>query len=189
MLNLYTYLKNEYNYTEYETKLIRYTIITVLSEVSKFTLIGLFFYLFCNLFYYLWSAIILIILRRYSGGYHCRTYLSCFIFSFVYMYLCIILLPLVHIEKFIQLLLLVLTFLVVYKIAPIPSVYHAKLNKKQIHRYRICIFTIIIIYFLLVLLLPNSRFLSVDFWTIIIHTLQLLIEFLKRRYTHEVTKN
>lgn len=188
-MNLYTYLKNEYNYTEYETKLIRYTIITVLSEVSKFTLIGLFFYLFSNLFYYLWSATILIILRRYSGGYHCKTYFSCFIFSFVYMYLCIILLPLVHIEKSIQILILILAFLIVYKVAPIPSSYHAKLNSKQIYRYRIYIFTIIIIYFFLVLLLPNSKFLSIGFWTIIIHTLQLLTEFLKRRYTHEATKN
>lgn len=182
MTNLYTYLKKEYHYTDYEIKLIRYSIITILSEISKFILIGLFFYFFSNLFYYLWSSILLIILRRYSGGYHCKTYLSCFIMSFAYMYLCIMALPSLPISKLSQLLLLIFAFFIDYKIAPIPSVYHAKLDSRQIFRYRIYVFLILIFYFFLVLALPESKFLSVGFWVIIIHTLQLLIEFLKRRY-------
>ncbi len=180
-MNFFVLLKSKYHYTEHEIKLIQYTLKTFVSEFSKLIILGLFFSFVSKFYEYLLTVLIFLFLRRYSGGYHCKTYLSCFIISFLYMFLNIMVLPNYSINIIFKFFLLLGAFLIINSISPLPSFYHKKLNQYQISKYRTYIDSFLIIYTILVLKFPNNRFILIGFWEIIIHTLQLSIEFFKRK--------
>ena len=180
-MNFFVLLKSKDHYTEHEIKLIQYTLKTFVSEFSKLIILGLFFSFVSKFYEYLLTVLIFLFLRRYSGGYHCKTYLSCFIISFLYMFLNIMVLPNYSINIIFKFFLLLGAFLIINSISPLPSFYHKKLNQYQISKYRTYIDSFLIIYTILVLKFPNNRFILIGFWEIIIHTLQLSIEFFKRK--------
>lgn len=124
-MNLYTELQDQLGYTEYQTKVVRYTIITITSELSKFILIGIPFILLGRFKYYLAAMVLLLFLRQLGGGLHCRTYPGCFVFSFIFMVLSILILPMLVVPRIVQCTLLLLALAGVIFIAPVPSIYHA----------------------------------------------------------------
>lgn len=180
-MNLYSYLKEEHHYTDYQIKLVHYVLMSLLSEFSKFILMGLFFFYTSNLSYYLFSVSLLLILRRYSGGLHCRSYLTCLITSFCYLYVCIMILPQYTPVRFVQLMLLAMTILISYYISPIPSPYHKELQHTQMMSYKMIVVTLIFLYFIIVFILPANRYLTIGFWVIMIHILQLIAAYLRSR--------
>lgn len=180
-MRLFVLLKNRYNYTDYEIKLIRYSMITLFSEISKLLILGCYFFFISKLSYYIWAIFIFLFLRRYSGGYHCKTYISCLLLSFLYMYSTIVLLPNITINRMAYLFIFFISFLLINTFSPMPSIYHQRLNRQQIHAYRLNINVFLIICMILVLKFPKNHFFIIAFWEIIIHTLQLSIEFFKRK--------
>lgn len=180
-MNLFVFLKNKYNYTDYEIKLIHYSMITFISEISKLLILGCFFSFISKLSYYVWAIFIFLFLRRYSGGYHCKTYISCFLLSFIYMYSAVILLPNIPMNRIAYLFIFFISILLINAFSPMPSIYHQKLNRHQIITYRLYINIFLIICMILVLKFPKNHFLIISFWEIIMHTLQLSIEFFKRK--------
>lgn len=181
MKRIKLFLQNELEYTEYQIGLIRYFLLSILSEISKFFIMGLFFsYISCTS-YYLWAICILLILRYYSGGLHFNTYWKCFASSFLYLFLCIKLLPLLQFHKALQLIALLVCIIIAYFIVPVPSIYRPDMNTKKKKFYRIHLFLIIFIYFMLVYILPTNTFLTIGVWVIILHILQLLAAYILRR--------
>lgn len=180
-MNFFIFLKNKYRYTDYEIKLIRYTLSTIISELSKFIILGILFALFFDFQYYSYSIFLLLFLRRYSGGYHCKTYISCLIFSFTYIFLSTLVMPQLCLPLLVKLLLLILATVIINLISPIPSTYHRNLSQYQIIRYRIYINIFLIIHIFLMLKFSNNQLTIIGYWEIIIHTFQLTIEYIKRR--------
>lgn len=185
-MNLYSYLKEEHHYTDYQIKLVHYVLMSLLSEFSKFILMGLFFYYTSKLSYYLFSVSLLLILRRYSGGLHCKSYPACLITSFCYLYICIMILPQYAPVRFIQLILLAAAIVISYYISPIPSPYHKELQHGQIKSYKMILVILIFLYFVSVFILPPNRYLAIGFWVIMIHILQLIAAYLRNRLRWEV---
>lgn len=180
-MNLFVFLKNKYNYTDYEIKLIHYSMITFISEISKLLILGCFFSFISKLSYYVWAIFIFLFLRRYSGGYHCKTYISCLLLSFIYMYSAIILLPNIPMNRIAYLFIFFISILLINAFSPMPSIYHQKLNQYQVSKYRLYMNIFLIIYMILVLKFPKNHFFIIAFWEIIMHTLQLSIAFFKRK--------
>lgn len=178
-MKLYLYLKEEHGYTDYQIKLVHYVLISLLSEFSKFILMGIFFCYTSNLTYYLFSVSLLLILRRYSGGLHCSSYLACLSTSFFYLYVCITILPQYAPVRFIQLVLLAAAIMIGYYISPIPSPYHKELQSGQIFSYKMVLIVLIFLYFISVFIFPQNRYLATGFWVIMIHMLQLGAAYLK----------
>ena len=147
-MSFYTYLKTEHNYTDYQIKLVHYVVKSLMSELTKFIIMGIFFLFFSAFPEYLWCTFVLAFLRRYSGGLHFNSYVSCLLVTVSYLFCCIMLLPFTAPPRLVQLLLLILAIIVTYKVAPVPSCYHGKLTSRQDLWYRTLVLTFMFLYFI-----------------------------------------
>ena len=105
-MDFYNWMQRKYCFTDYQVKVFHYFIISIFSEISKFIIMGIFFYATGRLPYYLWGVCLLSLLRFYSGGLHCKTYMGCLFSSFAYMLMCVQLLPSFSVSRLLQLILL-----------------------------------------------------------------------------------
>lgn len=89
-MKIHDYLKNNYGYSDFQIGQIRYTIISILSDVSKLIIMGIFFILTDYFFQYLAAIATLLVLRTCTGGLHFKHYFSCLalsFFSFIYRHM------------------------------------------------------------------------------------------------------
>lgn len=168
MLN---YIHKKYNFTNYQIEQLKYLYIMSLSEISKFIILLVVFR--NDVYLYLSSIFILCCLRTSIGGLHCKTYLSCFMITFLFLYTGMILLPKIHLPLLYQCPLLIICAIINYIIGPITACGHPKLTISDIKKSKQKVFTYISFYTILLCITPVNRFLQSGFWIIILHTLQL----------------
>ena len=158
-----------------------------ISEISKFLLLLFIFKKYVSL--YLFSVFILSGLRTSTGGIHCKTYFSCFMTTFLFLYIGIILLPKITFPLLHQCLFLIICGVMNYIIGPITACGHPKLTLSAIKRAKQKAFMFIILYTVLLCIISVNQLLQTGFWIIILHTLQLgiaKIRYRKEDFTNEI---
>ena len=190
-------LQQEYGFSDYQVKLLRFSFTGLLYDVSK-TLIFIVYFTYIGKFPELIFALIpLILLRTRSGGIHFRKYWTCFFFSFLYLCLVIHVLPVV----------IPLHPLAVYPVLAVCAVADYLLGpnslkekvvvqdaalkddlKNRLRKAKIECFQVMLIVAVLMFLFPGNRYLIVSFWTVVVHAVQLIITKIMRevRYHEEV---
>lgn len=190
-------LQQEYGFSDYQVKLLRFSFTGILYDVSK-TLIFIVYFTYIGKFPELIFALIpLILLRTRSGGIHFRKYWTCFFFSFLYLCLVIHVLPVV----------IPLHPLAVYPVLAVCAVADYLLGpnslkekvvvqdaalkddlKNRLRKAKIECFQIVLIVAVLMFLFPGNRYLIVSFWIVVVHAVQLIITKIMRevRYHEEV---
>lgn len=168
MLN---HIQNKYNFTNYQIEQLKYLYIMCLSEISKFIILSFIFKEDISL--YLFSIFILCCLRTSTGGLHCKTYFSCLMITFLFLYTGMILLPKIHLPLLYQCFLLIICTLINYIIGPVTACGHPKLALSDIKKSKQKVFICINLYIILFCIIPANRFMQSGFWIIILHTLQL----------------
>ena len=166
------FLKEQYEFSDYQVAQLAYLAKTLISEFSKLLIMGIIFHE--KLGIYLFSVVVLILLRTATGGIHCRNYISCFLVSFSYMFLALIVLPEIPVNKVFQLIILFICMLCNYYIGPVTSPVHEALEDTLVKRVKIQAFLVIFFYLTLTYIIPENPYVSAGFWIIILHTLQLI---------------
>lgn len=184
----YAYIKNNLGFSEYETAQIRHFINTILSEISKLILIGLFFGLQGKLAIFAAAAVLLCVLRSFTGGLHMEHYLTCLITSFVIFFTAIdILLP-IQLSKQVQMPVLAACILINLRFAPVVSRHRPVPGKARIRKSRIESFVLIALFSLFLYTLPSNQYISVGFWIILLQSAQLAAAYYgKRRSENEIS--
>lgn len=172
-------LKSTYQYTDYQIAQLNFLAKTLLSEISKIFIIGLFFRK--ELPFFLISMLILALLRTSTGGLHCKTYLSCLIASWFYIVFTFKILPLIPIAQAPAMILLVICAVVDYKIGPVTSDVHMPLTETVKQRGRLCTAAVILFFFVLTYMVPENLYVITGFWIIISHTLQLIAAKIRKK--------
>ena len=113
-MKIHDYLKNNYGYSDFQIGQIRYTIISILSDVSKLIIMGIFFILTDYFFQYLAAIATLLVLRTCTGGLHFKHYFSCLALSFFLLYIGICQLPKILLPRPLYFILLLLCILINY---------------------------------------------------------------------------
>ena len=144
-MKIHDYLKNNYGYSDFQIGQIRYTIISILSDVSKLIIMGIFFILTDYFFQYLAAIATLLVLRTCTGGLHFKHYFSCLALSFFLLYIGICQLPKILLPRPLYFVLLLLCILINYLFAPIVSSYRPIPNGIQIQKAKRQAFHIITI--------------------------------------------
>lgn len=170
---MFDYIQKTYDFTDYQIAQLRFFFLTIFSEISKLVIIGLFY--INELPLYLWTMFIFLLMRTTTGGLHCRTYPGCLTASFCYILLCIRILPMIFINKLIQMIMLFACILISYHTGPVTSPIHLALTKKRCHQLKNRLFIIIFFYLILTYILPADSYINAGFWVIILNTLQLRI--------------
>ncbi|MGN0155935.1 MAG: accessory gene regulator B family protein [Lachnospiraceae bacterium] len=164
-------LKKQYHFSDYQIGQLEYLFKTIFSEISKLVIFAVIFRRELGL--YCFAVSIMCILRSVTGGLHCKTYITCLLSSFIYLYLCIALLPQFYINKLFQLIILFFCMIAVYLVGPVTSVYRLPLPQKTVQKVRASSFLLIFFYLIAVYILPESPYMAAGFWVVVLHTLQL----------------
>ena len=160
---------------------LNYFFSCILYEGSKILLFLIFFALTQRLKGFLYSMLILLPLRIISGGLHFKHYLGCFAFSFGYFY--IVNIPLANFMPSLAITLLILCGCIFmnYRIGPITSDSRPALTPEEIRRGKFHILVATIYDTILTTLFYETSLAPIGFWTIVLHSVQLIIAKLRKK--------
>lgn len=166
------FLKKNYQFSDYQVAVLQFIAKTLASEISKLLIMGFIFK--DRLGIYAVAVTVMIFLRTATGGLHCKTYISCFLVSFTYMFLAIMVMPMIPVNKVFQLILLFVCMLCNYYVGPVTSTVHLPLRDGLVKRVKIQAFLFIFFFIVITYIVPENPYITVGFWVIILHTLQLV---------------
>ncbi len=175
------YMTNEMNLSLSEQKFIIYKLKCIFNDFSKFIIISIFF-AFVGLFKeFLFASMISIPLRIYSGGLHFKHYLSCFLFSFGYFILLIYGLSAISLPIYLSIILMILCSIINFCLSPIQSASRPPLPIAESQRVKQKSFMLSLYCMLIILLFYQTPLASVGYWTILLHSVQLIIANLQKK--------
>lgn len=175
------YLQASFGYTDYQIEQIRYTVVSLLSEISKLFIMGIFFVMTHHLPQYLTAILVLLILRTCTGGLHFKHYSSCLLVSFLIFYLGICQLPSLLLPKPAYFVLLLVCVMIHYLFAPVVSSYRPIPNGIQVKKSKRQAFAIITVYALIMFIVPFNQYTITGFWIILLQSLQLIAAKIQKR--------
>lgn len=169
------YMTSELNLSPSEQKFLIFKFKCVIYDLSKFIILFLFFYSVGYVKEFLFAALISIPLRTHSGGLHFKHYLSCFLFSFGYFTLLIYGLSTIQLPTYLSVPLMLLCAFINFRLSPILSASRPPLPAAEIHSLKQKTFILTIYCTLIVILFYQTTLTSVGYWTILLHSMQLII--------------
>lgn len=171
------YIKNNSNFINNdEFEQIQYALATILNEVFKIIILILLFSIIGNFNCILFSMIILLSIRLFSGGLHAKTLLGCLIWTSLFFTLTTIIAPLLpKLSSSMYYLLSLLSLLVIIIKAPYPnSKRPIKKKKRMMYLKILAIFFSIFWTYILLFYITASTYLNCGIATILLQSLQLL---------------
>lgn len=183
-------IQEEYQYTDFQMRQIKYIIFSLFSELSKLFLLYLFFSHISKTLELTVSIFAMLSVRIFTGGIHLKHYFSCLLLSWGILFMSICILPnFIYLDTLSMMLIMILCIMAIYFIGPIPSSHRPALSDMQKKRDSIKAATSILIYIYLTFVFQKNDYLYTGFWSILLQTLQLgfsKINLLKKgRSTHE----
>lgn len=178
-----TDFQETYNLSNFQIAQLQYLGKTLLSEISKIIIMGILFHQ--HFYLYIFAILLLCLLRTSTGGLHCHTYLSCLAMSIGYIFTSIYICPHIEVTKLATLVLLPICILVNYLIGPVTSDCRPELKGTLRTKGKVKSVVIILIFFILTIIIPENAYLTVGFWIIILHTIQLVIAKIRKEIIYE----
>lgn len=181
-------IQSEYGFTNFQMGQIRYTLECISMEGSKLILMGIYFGLIHKLPLYAFAIVVLMLLRTCTGGLHFKHYISCFLFTFAFMFLGINVLPVIPLTKLYMLVLLSVCLIANFYFAPVVSSYRPTPNGIRVKKSKLQACTIITAYIVFLYVCPSTLYSTVGFWIIMLQSFQLAVAKListKRRNCNE----
>ena len=172
MQPLKNYLQQNYQLSNYQIAQIFFLFSIITSELSKIIILTIIFY--PKWHFYLFALLITLFLRSAMGGLHFYTYIGCLFVSTLYFYLILFVFSKIVITQQKQIIFLLLTIPICYSIGPITSKYRPKDCKKHFQNGKIFTSIFIFSYALILCLIPENPYFTIGFWSIILHSLQLI---------------
>ncbi|MBO5031462.1 MAG: accessory gene regulator B family protein [Lachnospiraceae bacterium] len=181
-MNILTdYMTNEMKLNLKEQKFIIFKLKCIVYDLSKFVIILLFFCFTGNLNEYLFAVMISVPLRTQSGGLHFKHYWSCFLFSFGYFVFVIYGLQRIILPFSLLILFMAVCAIINFALSPIQSASRPSLPDAERHSIKQKTFMITVYSAVIVLLFYHTPLAATGYWTIILHSLQLLIAYFIRK--------
>ncbi len=173
--SIQNYLRVNFDYSDFQIGQIKYTVTSILSEVSKMILMGIFFAFTDHLVLYIYAVAVLLSLRTCTGGLHMKHYISCFLVSFALLYCGIILLPMISLARPIYFVGLLLCICINEYCAPVVSSYRPTPDGFRIKKAKKQALIVITAYALIMHVCPLNSYMITGFWMICLQSFQLLI--------------
>lgn len=169
-------VQNEYGYSDYQIKLIKFSITAILYDFSKVLIFMLYFAATGKLLEFCFAAVPMVLLRSKNGGIHFNRYWSCFLASFIYFYSVINLLPtIISVHPLAIYPVLLICAIVDYAVGPTSLKERAAVERSIIKKAKIQSFQVVFLVAVLFFIFQGSSYLIVSFWTVVLNTIQLSI--------------
>lgn len=171
-------IQKEYNLTERQRKLLQFSFLGIIYDVTKIGMLFVFFACIQQIPAFLFNLVLLILLRTNQGGLHLKNYISCFLFSFAYLFLAICILPMLvpDISTSLGLCILFLCMIIIYKIGPQKNlkIYTKLKDPKNVIRSKYNSILICFAFIFLYFIFSDIIFFKQGMWLIVLHTMQIV---------------
>lgn len=164
--------------SEEDIEKMAYGMQVILSECVKIILMSIFFAILGLLPEFLFAFTLLASIRSYSGGLHFYTWLKCFVFSFAFFIIAILVLPNIsYINKdSIYVILSISSLIITFIFAPMTSKHRPIRDRKRIFHSKVIALSITLVWLIIMLVFfQHSNLLSIGIWIITLQNTQLLI--------------
>ena len=154
---------------------MEYTLKSFLNEISKFLLYGLIFAGFHLLPDYIISYLVFVTLRLFTGGIHCKTYWKCFLLSFVFILICVLLPHFLVIRLWILIVIAGFSLILPILFAPVTPSF--RMIKKKEDRVKLRVLAVLVTLFWIVtavLVMPHLIWAEIILYSIILVNVQLI---------------
>lgn len=179
MTTLKNHIRN--TFTTYEIELLKYFYRSIFYDLSKFLLLLLFYSILGLQMEFCIEMLILLSIRNFYGGIHFQHYSSCFMFTFIFSLMGIILAHTVLPDRHVQLMVLVIMSAVCMALKPVTAASRPELDSRKMIPYRICGACVLLLYITAFIMLQTFPYSNLCFWVIVLHTLQLIAAKLLRK--------
>nr|WP_207651895.1 accessory gene regulator B family protein [Clostridium acidisoli] len=172
-----SYINNNCEISDKDNEKINYAIIAILSESVKFIFLFFLFFILHRLKFFIFSLIILMSIRNFSGGLHFKTFNKCLLFSVTVFIMTSLLAPMIpRLPNLIYYFFCFISVLIIFIKSPCTSPKRPIRNNKKKYRLKV-ISTIssIICLILLVVVRNNNSLVNCGFVTILIQAIQLIL--------------
>lgn len=176
------HLKEKYQLSNYQIAQIAFLFKTLLSELSKMIIMGILFHKQLTL--YLFGLFVMLFLRCSTGGLHFYTYWGCLASSTIYIGLALLVFPPIMLPISLKLVLLLLCIFICNFVGPVVSKYRPTPSKELYTRGKNTTCMFIFLYSLVLFIIPENEYLTVGFWIIILHSLQLIVAKIRKKGGH-----
>lgn len=164
--------------SETDIEKMTYGLHVILGECTKLIILGVFFLIFDRFLDFILAFLILVSIRSHSGGLHFYTWIKCFLFSFVFFVLAILVLPKITFldQAEFVIILVVINLIITAIYAPKTSKYRPLTQRKYIikSKFLALLFTLIWFTALFLFFLDTTLF-SIGIWIITLQNTQLLL--------------
>lgn len=175
----------EYNLSDRQRKLLQFSFIGLIYDITKLVLLFIFFACIHQITAFIFNVFLLIVLRTNQGGLHLRHYTTCFIFSFLYLFLSICVLPLLipEIPQPLGLCIIFLCMLINYIAGPQKNIkiYTELKNPENVLKSKMKSFIVCTVYMIAFFIFPNVILMQQGMWMIVLHTMQIVIVVIKNK--------
>lgn len=180
-------VQTEFGFSDYQIKLIRYSITALFYDISKMIIFAVYFYCTGKLLHLFFALCPLILLRTKTGGIHFKKYWTCFFFTFIYLQAAINILPaFISVHPLAIYIILLICAVADYLIGPNSLTRKTPANENFVKKAKLEAFQLILIIAILFFIFSADEYLIVSFWTVVLHTIQLTItKILKEVNVHE----
>lgn len=186
---IHRYLSQEFHFSDLEIARIRYAYISIFSETSKFLLLFFVFYLLHMHTAFLISIGVLLSIRNFTGGIHLDHYTSCLAFTFLFLFLSILLSRYVILSTGLQILIMEIGVIIVYRIGGVSSDRRPEPSPEKAYLFKMIACVLLIIYIALFLCVKNLPWKNLMFWVIVLQITQLAAaKWMKERRKHNETQ-
>lgn len=174
----------EYNLSDRERKLLQFSFIGLIYDITKLIMLFIFFACIHQVAAFAFCISLLVVLRTNQGGLHLKHYTTCFIFSFLYLFLSICVLPILipNISQPVGLCILFVCLLINYKAGPQKNIkiYSELKNPRNVLKSKINSFAFCMVYMILFFIFSNTLLMQQGMWIIVLHTMQIVIVIIKK---------
>lgn len=167
-------------FSDYDIRRVRYFYTCLVYEISKFVILGAYFYLFGLLPEYLFSVLFVCPLRILTGGLHFQSYAGCLLFSILYFSVSIM--PLFDYcpARGISLLLLLLCAVINVVVGPITSNQRPELSMNRKVSIKKRVMVLFVLYLSFFFIFEQNRFFYLANRLLLIHTVQMVAAFIRK---------
>lgn len=183
------YFSSELNLSEIDEIKLKYSLEIILTDLSKFIILLLFFSLIGKSMFFILTFPFLSLLRILTGGLHFKTYFGCLSFSFAFFLATLFCSTYVYLDDIHIILILLFSLISIYAAAPVPAKGRPKYSSKKIIKFKTLAMLLVMFSALLFYLTHKSPLLVSHIWVMLFESVQLLIskEVMKYEKTFQKT--
>lgn len=160
--------------SEVEAIKLRYMLEVIINELLKIIILFIPFYLFGEVWSYIYCLIAIVIIRPMTGGFHTKTFLGCLAFSTCFFGISMLLIKTIPLHQPLLAIICIFDLLILMWFAPIVPKQRPKYSEQKMFHSKLLSIVVVVIHFGFYVL-SNSPYFLCAVWVITLQCVQLLI--------------